>query len=240
MLWPGTPSSYKARQDAFRAELKRLGYEEGQDIIFDVRWAENKTAKLDSIAVELVALNPAVIVTASSAGVAAAKKATSTIPIVFGTAAAPVEQGFVASLRRPGGNITGVMVHQMDEKAVEIVRDAFPLARRLAYLGHKPDPFNKMALDLFIPAAKRLKFEPLVIEVARAEELGGAFDEVQRRKADVLWAPNLVFISAHRDYIVERALKAKLPVLGGLEEFTAIGALLSHSSGRDENYRRAA
>lgn len=225
---------------AFQAELRRLGYQEGRDVTFDVRWAENKAARFTSLAVELVKLEPAVILTGSSAGVIAAKKATSTIPIVFGTAASPVEQGFIASLRRPGGNVTGVMVHSMEAKVVEIARDALPQARRLAVLVHKPDPFSKLSVNEFVSAAKRFKFEALVVEVARSEELGVAIDEVLRRRADALYTPSLAFVSAHREYLVERALEAKLPLLSSYEEFTATGGLLSYGSERKENYRRAA
>lgn len=240
MLLPGTPSSYRERMAAFRAELKGLGYEEGREVSFEVRWAENRTDRLAPLAAELVKLEPAVILTGSSAGVAAAKKATSTIPIVFASAASPVEQGFVESLRRPGGNVTGVLIHGTNAKTVEIAREAFPQARRLAMLVHKPDPFSKLAMDEFVPSAKRLKFEPIVIEVVRAEELAVAFDEVVRRKADALYAPALAFISAHREYLVQRSLEAKLPLLSSYQEFTVAGALLSYGSERNENFRRAA
>lgn len=240
VLLPGTPSSYKELFGAFQAEMKRLGYVEGRDVTYDVRWAENRTQRLAPLAAELVADGPAVILTASSAGVAAAKKATSTIPIVFGTAGQPVEQGFVASLRRPGGNITGVVVHTMEAKAVEIARAALPQAKRLAILIHKPDPFSKLSLDAFVPAATQLKFEPLIFEVTRAEDLGVAFNEIVRGKADALYVPTHVFIFAHRDYLIERSLEAKLPLLSGFEEFSSTGGLISYGTRRIENFHRAA
>lgn len=226
--------------DAFRAELKRLGHEEGRNVTFEIRWAENKPARLAALAGELMSLQPAVIVTASSAGVAAAKAATSRIPIVFGSAGSPVEQGFIASFRRPGGNITGVMVHGAEAKVVEMAREILPRARRLAILIHKPDPFSRLALEAFVPAAKQLKFEPLVIEVARTEELAVAFNEIVRQKADALYTPPLVFMAAHRDYLAERALEARLPLLSHYVEMTAAGGLLSYGSERNENFRRAA
>jgi putative ABC transport system substrate-binding protein len=225
---------------AFQAELRKLGHEEGRSVTFDVRWGENKPERLPSLATELVAHRPAVILTGSSGGVLAAKNATSTIPIVFASAASPVEQGFIKSFRQPGGNITGVMVHMTEAKAVEIVREILPRARRLAILIHKPDPYSKLSLEAFVAAAKRLKFEPLVIEVARTEELAIAFNEIVRQKADALYAPALVFIAAHRDYLVERALEARLPLLSPYEEMTAGGGLLSYGTERNENFRRAA
>lgn len=226
--------------EAFRTELKKLGYEEGRNVVFDVRWAENKTARLSALAAELVTLRPDVIMTSSSAGVAAAKNATSSIPIVFGTAASPIEQGFIASYRRPGSNVTGVLVHQLEAKTVEIAREILPHARRLAILLHKPDPFSKLAANEFVPAAKRLKFEPVIVEVSRAEELAVAFNEILRQKADALYVPSLVFISAHRDYLVERSLEARLPLLGGNLDLTAAGGLIGYGSERNENFRRAA
>ena len=240
ILLPGTPSSYRDRVDAFRAELKKLGYEEGRDVVLEMRWAENKMPRLASLATEVVALKPAVIVTGTSAGVAAVKNATSTIPIVFGSAGSPVEQGFVASLRRPGGNITGVLVPAMEAKLAEIARELLPRARRIAMLVHKSDPFGKIAVDAFVPAVKRLNFEPLVVEVARGEELALAFNEIVRQKPDALIAPSLVFMNVHRDYLVERSLEARLPLLSSFEEMTAAGALLSYGNERNESYRRVA
>ena len=240
ILLPGTPLSYRDRLEAFRVELKNLGYEEGRNVTFDIRWAENKPARLPSLAAELLALRPAVMLTASSAGVAAAKNATSSIPIVFGSAASPIEQGFIASFRRPGGNITGVIVHGVEAKAVEIVREVLPNARRLAILIHKPDPYSKLSVEAFVPAAKQLKFEALIVEVARTEEMAVAFDEIRRRKADALYVAPLVFNAAHRDYIAERSLNARLPLISSYEEMTAAGGLMSYGSARNENFRRAA
>lgn len=240
VLLAGTPSSYRARVDAFRTELKKLGYEEGRNIGLDFRWAENKPGRLAALAEELVALRPDVLVTGSSGGVAAAKNATSTIPIVFGSAGSPIEQGFIASFRRPGGNVTGVIVHGVEGKAVEIVREVLPRARRLAILIHKPDPYSRLAVEAFLPAAKQLKFEPVIVEVERAEELALAFNAVTRQKADALYLPPLVFNATHRDYLAERSLQAKLPLISSYAEATAAGALLSYGSDRNENYRRAA
>jgi putative tryptophan/tyrosine transport system substrate-binding protein len=110
----------------------RVGGIEGRDILLEVRFAEDRIERLESLAAQLVSLGPAVILTGSSAGVIACKKATASIPIVFATAATPVEQGFVASLSRPGGSVTGVLVHSLEGKRVELAREALPQARRRA------------------------------------------------------------------------------------------------------------
>ena len=230
----------RARLDVFRAALKSLGHVEGRDILLETRWGEDRLDRLASLAAELVALGPAVILTGSSAGVAACKRATSTIPIVFATAGDPVEQGFVVSLRRPGGNVTGVAIHVMDEKMVEVARQAFPAGQRLAMLVYDPDPMGKVTIERFTRAAASLKFEPVVVRVKRTEELGSAFDEVVRNKPDALYLPNLTFMYSHHHYLVERALEAKIPLLSGRYETTEAGGLLSYGFSRDENYRRAA
>ncbi len=240
VLLPGTQAAYRSRLDTFRGELKKLGYLEGRDILIDARWADDRTERLDSLAAELAALGPAVILTASSAGVAACKKASKTIPIVFATAGRPVEQGFVSSLRRPGGNITGVMVHSMEGKLVEVAREALPQARRLAILVHEPDPIHKPTLDQFLAAAAQFKFEPIVGRVKRVVDLGLVFNEVVSGKPDALVLPNMVFMLSNYRYLVERSLDARLPLVTGREETTAAGGLLSYGSSRNENFRRAA
>jgi len=238
---PGTESIFRSRMTAFRSELKRLGYAEGRNLRIEARWAENKLERLPGLAMDLVALRPAVILTASSGGIEACRKATSEIPIVFATASSPVEQGFVASLRRPGGNVTGVVLHTgMATKAVEIAREALPRARRFAILVHEPDPVHKLQLAEFIETARRFTLEPIVIRVAQTEELAIAFNEALSQKAELLYLPALAFTLSNYRYVVERSLKAGLPVLSGYEEITAAGGLLSYGTGREENFIRAA
>jgi len=240
-LHPGTEPGWRSRIDVFRTALKELGHVEGRDVSIEVRWGGDRTEALVALAAEVVASNPAVIVTATSAAVAACKKATSTIPIVFATAGDPVEQGFVASLGRPGGNVTGVVVHSsLSAKITEIAREAFPKARRLAILVHDPDPFHRAHLDYFRQGAQRFKFEPVVVRVAGIEDLDRAFRELAERKAEALFIPNLAFFTSHRSQIIERALKARLPLLGNQNTIPESGGLLSYGTTIEENYRRAA
>ena len=241
VVLPATESVFRSRLDAFRSELRRLGYVEGRDLVIEARWAENKLERLPALAADVVALKPAVIVTASSGGIAACKKATTDIPIVFATASSPVEQGFVASLRRPGGNVTGVLLHSgMAAKVVEIAREAMPRARRFAILVHEPDPVHKLQLEEFTEAAKRFALEPLVIRVAQTEELAIGFNEAVTQKADMLYLPALAFTLSNYRYVVARSLKSGLPVLSGYAEITEAGGLLSYGTGREENFIRAA
>ena len=242
VLLLGTEAGFRSRFEAFRMELKNLGYVEGRDISLDVRWANERTERLATLAAEVVSLNPAVILTASSAAVAACQKATSTIPIVFATAANPVEQGFVASLRRPGGNITGIIVFYSDlnRKIVEITRQALPNARRLAMLVHETDPIHKLSLEVFEPTARQFDFEPLIVSVRGAGDFDHAFRELAERRADVLLLPLLTLFASQLSQLVERALKARLPLLGNLSGIAEAGGVLSYGTTTEENYRRAA
>ena len=240
VLFPGTEAGSRTNLQVFRAALRELRYVEGRDISIEVRWADGRTERIASLAAEVVASNPAVIVTASSEGVAACKRATSSIPIVFATAAFVVEQGFVASLRRPGGNITGVVLHGLDAKIVEVIREALPAARRLAILVNEKDRFHKIALDSFEPAARRFKFDPVVVRVARAEDFERAFKELSDRRVDVLHVPNINLLVSNRGWLAELALKARLPLFGTNPDIAMAGGLLSYGTSLEENYRRAA
>jgi putative ABC transport system substrate-binding protein len=240
LVHPGIQAAYRRDFDAFRTALQDLGYVEGKDISIDVHWAEGRFERLESLAAEAVALKPAVILTGSSAGVAACMKVTSTIPIVFATAANTVEQGFVSSLRRPGGNVTGVTLYELDEKLVEIVREALPAARRLAILVHDRDRFHKIVLDVFEASARRFKFEPVVVRIARADELDAAFNELAQLKVHALFVPNLGLLTSLRQQLVERTRKARLPLFGASPGVAEVGGLLGYGTASEENWRRAA
>ena len=239
---PGSEEGFGGFYEAFRSELKALGYVEGRDLAIEVIWGGQQGDALASLAAGVVARKPDLILTASSAYVAAFKKATSTIPIVFATAANPVEQGFAASLRRPGGNITGLVLYLgLNSKIPEVVREALPTVRRLAILVHDADPVHKIQLEEFEPAARRLKFDPVVVRVSRAEDLDRAFRELADRKAEVLYVPALALLaSTLRRNLVERCLAARLPLTGSNPNFAESGGLLGYGTRTEENYRRAA
>ena len=224
----------------FRATLKELGYSEGRDIVIEPR-LEARYDQFPAAAAELVALNPEVIVTAGSAQIAALKKATATIPIVFATAGDPVAQGFVASLHRPGGNITGVMTHSgLNAKIVEIAREALPAAKRLGIVVAETDVYQKYVLEQFEPAAHRLKFEPIVVRARGAGDLPRAFEELARRKADAAIIPSMTLLNVNHQQVAALGKKMKLPLLSPHDGFAPAGGLLSYGPPREESYRRAA
>lgn len=238
---PGTRAGNQYLFDILRADLKSLGYSEGRDVVIHPAWADDRTDRMPSLAAEAVARKPDLIVTATGAGVAAFKKATSTIPVVFTTAGNPEEQGFVASLQRPGGNITGIMLHLgLTSKSVEIAREAFPKATRLAILVHETDPVHRLYLDAFLPSAKRLGFEPVVLRVAKAEDLDRAFRELAISKAALLYVPDQAFMLSRRKRLAAQSLAAKTALFSNTHEITGEGGLMSYGTPREENYRRAA
>ena len=240
-LHPGTEAGGSAMFEVFRIELKKLGYLEGRDISIETYWAEGKLERLASLAAEAVARNPAVIVTSSSAGVAACKNATSSIPVVFSTAAIPVEQGFVSSLRHPGGNITGVTLHLgVEAKSVEIIREALPAAQRLGLLIHESDPIHKFMLEAMEPAARRFNLQLVVVRVTRVEDIERAFTELVARKIDALSVPTLTFLVNNRKQIIERARSAHLPLFGSHQQWADDGGLLFYGTRQEENFRRTA
>jgi len=238
------PSTERANQvffTAFRNGLKELGYVEGRDIVIEARWAGGKIERLAPLAVEVVAGNPAAIATATSAAVTALMKATSSIPIIFAAAGNPVEQGFVASLGRPGGNVTGMALHfDLNAKIIEIIREALPAARRLGVLAHDPDPVYKILLETAETSARRFKFEPVVARVARAEDFERAFNDLADRKVEALLPPISSLFIGNSDRIAQLALKVRLPLFSTHHQMTSGGGLLSYGTQLEENYRRAA
>ena len=227
--------------EAFRRELKERGQVEGRDVLLDVRWADNKPERFQPLAAELIARKPDVILTATTAGVRACKEATSSIPIVFATAFNPVEQGFVSSLRNPAGNVTGVIVYaDLTPKLAEIARDAFPGKRRLGLLVNDTDPAHIFVMNAFENGAKRFKFEPQIVRVARAEDFERAFAELVRLKVDAVIIPQLSLFTGNSRQLAQQAIAARMPILSSQTFITEDGGLLSYGTLTEENYQRAA
>jgi putative ABC transport system substrate-binding protein len=189
-----------------------------------------------------VALKPAVIVTSGSLAVSALQKETRTVPIVFGSAGDPVEQGFAKSLARPGGNITGVTLRmEISAKQVELAREMLPLARRIVALEHEGEAAvaNRIT-EGFRSGASARGLELSVVRVKGVEELEHAFAEAARSKADIVISPALTLFALHARKLGEIAVKYRLPLVGGFRENALEGALFSYYSDLPENWRRAA
>jgi ABC-type uncharacterized transport system substrate-binding protein len=227
------------RREAFRDGLRNLGYIEGQNINIEYRYADSKTDRLPELAADLVRLQVDVIVAGGTQVNLAAKKATSTIPIVMANADDPLGTGLVQSLAKPGANVTGLssMSLELNGKRLELLREAFPKARRLAVLWHT---LSSPAFRETQAAATPLGFEIRSLEVRGRTELESALPLITKERVDGLFPVTSAFMSANRKPIVEFAAKNRLPVLYPNDEYVADGGLMSYAANVHEMHRRAA
>ena len=240
MLIPTSRESSKPNLDAFGEKLKELGYIEGRDYVIEARHGDGRIELLTPLARELVALKPDVILTASSAAILALKKETTSIPIVFGTAADVVEQGMVASLARPGGNITGLTLRtETIGKVVQLVRETLPDARRIAVFEHEDAAYAARFSAAHRQPAQAAGFQLSIVKVRRPEDFERAFAEMSCARVDALIVPLMTLFVRNEKMVTDGAIKARLP-LYSTWNFTRVGGLLSFTSDVPENYRRAA
>jgi len=232
--------------EAFERGLRELGYVEGKNILIERRFSDGKDERLRELAADLVRLKVEVIFAPSTPMVRSAKQATSTIPIVFAVVSDPVVDGFVNSLARPGGNITGLSSlgnAQLVAKRLELLRDAVPGVRRIAVLLDTNGPAHRVAEapGAIEAAARSLRVEPVIARVGGAEEIGRAFDTVLRDRPGALLpftTSPLFYRQAGR--IAELAAKNRLPVIYESGELVHAGGLMSYGASYPDLMRRAA
>jgi putative ABC transport system substrate-binding protein len=227
---------------SFRQGMRELGYVEGKNLVIEWRSAEGKTERLPALAAELVRLNVDVIVAASTPGVAAAQKATTSIPIVMTSILDPVGSGFVASLAHPGGNITGLknFFGELGPKQLEMLRSVVPKLTRVAILSN-PNNAGMAAVLKNVPvAAQKIGVTILSFDAASPPEIESAFSKMAQEKAGaVIVVADAVFITqAHQ--IAELAAKNRLPSIQATREYAEAGGLMSYGNSLGEDYRRAA
>jgi putative tryptophan/tyrosine transport system substrate-binding protein len=220
--------------DALRAAFQQLGRVVGQNLVLELRWAEGRFEQLPGLAKELVDLNVDVIITVATPATLAAKNATNTIPIVFVAVADPVAGGFVASLARPGGNLTGVssINHELAGKRLELLKEAIPAASRVAVLWHAgtaTDPVYREWVRLTEVGAKALGVQLHVVEVRGPTELGEAFAAMARRSAQALLVISGPMLYAERRQLADLALKKGLPTMFGDPGFAQMGGLMDYA-----------
>ncbi len=231
------------RDEAFVQALRELGWVDGQNIAIEYRWAANKTESLATLADELVALKVDLVVAASTPAIQAAKNVTKAIPIVMGQNADPVGMGFVASLARPGGNITGVsgILPELAEKRLGLLKEILPKLSRVAFLAYGPDPAHKLFVKQAQDAAQsfKMRFQPLVLE--RPNEIEGAFAAMIKERAGALIVQPL-FISAlgQGPRIAELAVKNRIATISDGFEFAEAGGLLFYGPDTIALHRRTA
>ena len=241
LLGATTPVVESQRVAAFVQRLRELGWIEDRTIAIEVRWAEGRTERFGEIADEFVRLKVDVIVTGGTASVIAAKQATSVIPIVFATAGDPVANHLVASLARPGGNVTGLSGQVVDtaSKRLELLRKVLPGLRRLAIMGNVDNPFAVLDMREVQATARMVGLEATTFEIRRAEDIAPAFEAFKGR-ADALYVPPEPLVNTNRVRINTLALGARLPTMHGLREYVEAGGLMSYGPSALDQYRRAA
>ena len=241
-LGPVAPSAGALLLESFRQGLRELGYVEGQNILIDYRWAEGLPDRFPALAAELVQLRVDAIVTYNNPAVAALQQATRTIPIVVANMGDPVGSGFVASLARPGANITGFsgLSEELSPKWVELLREAVPRVNRVAVLAVSQTRAARTQWVKIQEAAKALKLTPQRQEVAGPDEIEHAFTRlVQDRAQALIVLPNAV-TNARRTQIVSLAAKHRLPGMYPDGQYVEAGGLMSYTANFSDLHRRAA
>ncbi len=241
LLGSGTAAAQSTWTAAFVQRMRELGWIEGRNLRIEYRWAEGHTERLAGLAKELVQLNVDVILTHNTPPPLAAKQATSVIPIVFATAGDPVGSGIVASLARPGGNITGLSSEAPDAagKKLELLREVVPGLHRLATLADVNNPYATIDVSKMKQSARALGIEVATFEIRRSEELDSTF-EMLKGRADALYVLPVPLLFTNRVRINTLALSARLPTLHGVREYVEAGGLMSYGPNWPSMWRRAA
>jgi len=235
-------SSNAARYESFRHGLRELSYVEGKNIVIEWRSAEGKRDRLPALVAELVRLKVAVIVTTGGLPTRAAKAATSTIPIVMTNDPDPVANGFVASLARPGGNITGLSTFapELGGKRLEILREVVPKLSRVTVLGTSTNPGYAQVISEIELAAKAFGVKLQYLDVLDSKDVETAFRAASKGRADGVFTLNSPILASHRMQIVEFAVKNRLPAIYHSSEYVEAGGLMFYGVNLLDLNRRAA
>jgi putative ABC transport system substrate-binding protein len=240
VLSPGSPPV--GALDAFRQGLRELGYLEGRDIVIEWRFSEGKDDRLPGLARELVQQNVDVLVAVNTPAALAAKNSTKSIPIVITRVADPVSVGLVASLARPGGNITGesVLTAEMSAKRVELLKEALPGLSRVGVLWSTGNPGSALTVRELEISSRRLGIQLQTLGVHGPGDIRGAFEAARKGRAGALYVVDDVITTSHRAQIVDFARGSRLPVISQYAEFAEQGGLMAYGPSITTMYRRTA
>ena len=230
------------RIEGFRQGLRELGYIEGKNIIIEWRSAEGKPERRSEITAELVRLKVDVIVSGGPTITRIIKETPSTIPVVMGQDTDPVGNGFVASLSKPGGNITGLaaLAPEMSGKQLELMKEIIPKLSRVAIIGNSTNPGDAQALREAVLAAGAYEIYLRYLDVQDAKEIESVFRAVAKGRADALLVLGNPILNAYRQQIVDLATKHRLPATYGRPEYVEAGGLMTYGTNYPELFRRAA
>jgi putative ABC transport system substrate-binding protein len=242
ILFGGRPPAVSDRLEAFRQALNELGYVEGKNIVIEARYAEGKLDRLPALASELVRLNSDVIVTGGPQSTRSAKNATSTIPIVMGQDSDPVGSGFVASLARPGGNISGLSNFnaELGGKRLELLKEIVPKLSRMTVIGTSTEPANALFLKEAHLGAAALGIKLQYADVRGTKDLEAGFLEATKGRADAVLVLPASILFSQRTKIADLAAKRQLPAMYISREFVEDGGLISYGTSVPDLFRRAA
>ncbi len=237
-----SPSAIAARTEAFRQRLRELGYVEGKNIVIEFRYAEEKLDRIPALAAELVRLKVDVVVTAGGTSTRAAKEATVTIPIVMVQDNDPVGNGFVASLARPGGNITGLatLAPEISGKRLELLKEIVPRLSRVAVFGASSNPGNAQSLKEMELAAGALGTKRQYIDVLDPKDIETAFRAATKERAEAVLVLVSSVLNAQRKQVADLAVKHRLPAIYPIPDFVEAGGLMSYGVSFIDLHRRAA
>ena len=240
-LGPLSAESDAYRVEGFRQGLNESGYVEGRNLTVDYRWAEGHYDRFLSLAADLVGRKVALIAAISTPAALAAKAATTTIPIVFETAGDPVKFGLVASLARPGGNVTGVtqLGEEVLPKRVELLHELIPTARVFALLINPASRFAKDQAEVALAVAISLGFELHVINVRTVQDFDTAFAKLLELKVEGLVIAGDILFTGHPNELAALTLKHKVPAVYQRREFAAAGGLISYGTNTADTHRLA-
>jgi putative ABC transport system substrate-binding protein len=240
-LSPAAPG-HSPLMEAFREGLRELGYVEGQNIELEYRWAEERNELLPELAAELARLQVAVIVATSTSASQAAKSATATIPIVMTGTADPIGAGLVASLARPGGNVTGVatLSDKLGGKRVDLLKEAFPGVSRIAVLWNPTNPAKAVEFKNLEIDAQALRVEVLSFEVRKSDDFEYAFEAASRAGAEALVVLQDPITFNNRGRIIKLAAEHRLPAMYDTAEYAYSGGLLAYGASLPHMFQRAA
>jgi putative ABC transport system substrate-binding protein len=241
-LTGNSPSTNAARIEAFRQGLRELGYVEGKNIIIEWRYAEGKADRLPALAAELVRVKVEVIVTTGPGPTRAAKEATTTIPIVMAQDPDPVGNGFVASLARPGGNITGLatLAPEISGKQLELLKETVSRLSRVAVLGTSTRPGNAQNLKETELAAGAFGAKLQYLDVLIPKDLETAFRAASKGRADGVLVLQTPLLTSHRTQVIDLAVKNRLPAIYATAEWVEDGGFMSYAASGTDLFRRSA
>jgi putative ABC transport system substrate-binding protein len=240
VLRPGLAAA--PNYEAFRQGIRDLGYVEGQNVLLELRDGEGKAERLPDLAAELVRLKVNVIVTSSTPAIQAVKQATTTIPIVMAFSGDPVGTGLVASLAKPGGNITGLsdIGPEISGKQLELLKEAFPTVSRVGFFLNPSNQSNRLRLKAAEATAGELKVQIQALEVQSANDLEKAFSTISNAQAQALMTVRDPAINVNQKRIVEFAAENRLPTMHMDKEPVEAGGLMSYGPDVPDLFRRAA